>query len=126
MRGKSYTVHTGGEDNWLIVFTGDMVIELFTEERRKFYDIERLWVLKRPIEEEMDIDPDDLVRFQYDEEDGMYDDEVRAKIAAERRARGEVVEEPVAVGEPENEVPVIPYSSRDDATLDKKSKKKRK
>lgn len=118
-------MHTGGEDNWLIVFTGDIAIELFTEERRKFYDVERLWVLRRSLEEEMDIDPDDLVRFQYDEEDGMYDDEVRAKIASERRARGEVVEEPVAVSEADEQPPVIPYSSRD-VKSEKKNKKKRK
>ena len=118
-------MHTGGEDNWLIVFAGDIVVELFTAERRQFYDIERLWVLKRPLQENYDIDPDDLLRFQFDEEDGMFDEEVLAKIDADRRARGEVVEAREAVSERDDDSrPVIPYSS--EARHERKSKKKRK
>lgn len=40
-----YAIHADGvrEGNWILIDYNDFVIHIFTEEFRKFYDLERLW-----------------------------------------------------------------------------------
>ena len=43
---KNFPLHVEGyaEGNWIILDYCDFIIHLFTEDTRKFYDIERLWI----------------------------------------------------------------------------------
>lgn len=39
-------------DDWHVINTGEVLVELFeSDEAREEYDLEHLWVLKRPIED---------------------------------------------------------------------------
>uniref|UniRef100_A0A6B2LJE2 Iojap-like ribosome-associated protein n=1 Tax=Arcella intermedia TaxID=1963864 RepID=A0A6B2LJE2_9EUKA len=63
-------------DFWVIVNSGDILINIFTEEAREEYDLERTWVLRREpsfvygAQEEVMKE----LKFVYDEEDGVYEE----------------------------------------------------
>lgn len=61
-------------DEWVVLSTGTIVVEIMTEASRDYMDIERLWVLKRSAQETFLFDQEEE-RFMYDEEDGMWDDD---------------------------------------------------
>lgn len=33
----------GGQSDWVLIDAGDVIIHLFRDETRRFYDLERLW-----------------------------------------------------------------------------------
>ena len=35
--------HVEGKENWILMDYGTVVVHIFTQEARKFYDLERLW-----------------------------------------------------------------------------------
>jgi ribosome silencing factor RsfS/YbeB/iojap len=64
-------------DEWVIVNTGTVVVEILTREQREDIDLERLWVLKKTIQDTVQFEEEES-RFMFDEEDNMwggYDDD---------------------------------------------------
>lgn len=71
---KSVRTERNVGDEWVIVATGVVIVEIMTQESRDYMDLERLWVLKKSAQETFEFDEEEE-RFMYDEEDGMWDDD---------------------------------------------------
>lgn len=71
---KNARIERNEGDEWVVLSTGTIVVEIMTEASRDYMDIERLWVLKRSAQETFLFDQEEE-RFMYDEEDGMWDDD---------------------------------------------------
>lgn len=72
-RPGNFHVSQKGNDFWVIVESGDMVVNLFTEEAREEYDLERVWTLRR---NELhttasSFDQEFETNWQYDDDDMM-------------------------------------------------------
>eukprot|EP01126_Amoeba_proteus_P049047 TRINITY_DN5709_c0_g1_i1.p1 TRINITY_DN5709_c0_g1~~TRINITY_DN5709_c0_g1_i1.p1 ORF type:complete len:148 (-),score=43.86 TRINITY_DN5709_c0_g1_i1:15-458(-) len=76
-RKGRFKIDQKGNDFWVIVNSGDILVNLFTEEGRQEYDLERIWVLRRDERNVFSSDFDEAAetRWIYDEEDGMFDEE---------------------------------------------------
>ncbi len=72
--GRRWGVDQEGCEFWLLVNSGDILVNLFTEEEREEYDLERTWILRRddknPFSPQYDEAEED--RWIYDEEDEGY------------------------------------------------------
>ena len=75
-------------DEWIILTAGSNVVEIMTEEQRTHMDIERLWVLKKTVQETMNNDEDEL-RFMYDEEDdaALFEDDEEVKQLSRKKKK---------------------------------------
>jgi ribosome-associated protein len=83
--GRRWGVDQEGSDFWLLVNSGDILVNFFTEEAREEYDLERTWILRRDDRNPFRSDYDEEAerRWIYDEEDEGYmidDDPDVAKI----------------------------------------------
>ena len=58
-----------GGSEWVVLLAGTIAVELFCEEKREDYNLEKLWVLKRTMEEMWTKDTGDIEKFMFDEED---------------------------------------------------------
>lgn len=55
--GKSdYRIEGGRDSNWLLVDMGDVVVNVFTQEAREFYGLEKLWSNGKKVELNLDED----------------------------------------------------------------------
>jgi len=74
--GRAWKLNQADCDFWVILNSGDILINLWTEEEREEYDLERTWVLRRNEKNHMSADFDDEAETEwiYDEEDEMQDD----------------------------------------------------
>jgi ribosome-associated protein len=70
---KNARIERNEGDEWVIVNAGTVIVEIMTPEQRADIDLERLWVLKKTIQDTMQFAEDES-RFMYDEEDGMWGD----------------------------------------------------
>lgn len=80
-------IHASETNDWIIVKAGDTLVEILTEDMRKKYDIERLWVLKRSSWEEAQAIGDELNRFMFDPDDGMLDQAESQEPLSKRELR---------------------------------------
>jgi ribosome-associated protein len=69
-------IHQKGNNFWVIfTATNEIIVNLFTEEEREEYDLERVWVLRRDERNPLAADFDDIgeTEWIYDDEDGQFD-----------------------------------------------------
>jgi ribosome-associated protein len=45
------TAEGRGQSDWVLIDAGDVIVHLFKEEQRRFYDLERLWGVALPEEQ---------------------------------------------------------------------------
>lgn len=69
---KNAKIESDEGNEWVVLSTGTIVLEIMTQESRDYMDIERLWVLKRSSQETF-LNDQEEERFMYDEEDGMWE-----------------------------------------------------
>lgn len=51
-----YRIEGGRDSNWLLVDMGDVVVNVFTQEAREFYGLEKLWSNGKKVELNLDED----------------------------------------------------------------------
>jgi len=73
---EEFKIHQKGNNFWVIfTATDEIIVNLFTEEEREEYDLERVWVLRRDERNPLSADFDDVAETEwiYDDEDGQFD-----------------------------------------------------
>lgn len=73
---QEFKIHQKGSSFWVIfTATDQFVINLFTEEEREEYDLERVWVMRRNEKNPLAADFDDIAETEwiYDDDDGQFD-----------------------------------------------------
>jgi len=73
---EEFKIHQKGNNFWVIfTATDEIIVNLFTEEEREDYDLERVWVLRRDERNPLSADFDDIAETEwiYDDEDGQFD-----------------------------------------------------
>lgn len=53
---SDYRIEGGRDSNWLLVDMGDVVVNVFTQEAREFYGLEKLWSNGKKVELNLDED----------------------------------------------------------------------
>jgi ribosome silencing factor RsfS/YbeB/iojap len=73
---EEFKIHQKGNNFWVIfTATDEIIVNLFTEEEREEYDLERVWVLRRDERNPLAANFDDVAETEwiYDDEDGQFD-----------------------------------------------------
>jgi ribosome-associated protein len=73
---EEFKIHQKGNNFWVIfTATDEIIVNLFTEDEREEYDLERVWVLRRDERNPLSADFDDVAETEwiYDDEDGQFD-----------------------------------------------------
>jgi len=73
---EEFKIHQKGNNFWVIfTATDEIIVNLFTEEEREEYDLERVWTLRRDERNPLAADFDDIAETEwiYDDEDGQFD-----------------------------------------------------
>jgi ribosome-associated protein len=73
---EEFKIHQKGNKFWVIfTATNEFIVNLFTEEEREEYDLERVWTLRRNEKNPLSSDFDDVAETEwiYDEDDGNFD-----------------------------------------------------
>jgi len=75
--GRAWKLNQADCDFWIILNSGDILVNLWTEEERDDYDLEKTWVLRRYEKNPLSAQFNDELetRWIYDEDDGALDED---------------------------------------------------